>query len=135
LTGTDIVHRPASGERVLVVEPCEDAAATLTAALRLHGIDARSALTASDALKLIAEAEPQVVVTDLDLPDADGCALIRRLRARPRPPAVVVVSAHTALGHRRAAASAGAVEYFLKPANPEELAELVRRLCQPTSGD
>jgi DNA-binding response OmpR family regulator len=132
VTGTDLVHRPTSGERVLVIEPDEDAAASLTAALRLHGFDARSARTASDALKSIAEITPQVIITDLDLPDADGCALIRRVRAMPRPPAVVVVSAHTALGHQRAAAAAGAVEYRLKPADPIQLADLIRQLCRPS---
>ncbi|MBX9584192.1 MAG: response regulator, partial [Gemmataceae bacterium] len=66
---------------------------------------------------------------DLDLPDADGCDLIRRVRAAPRPPAVVVVTGHTDQARRRAAAAAGAAEYLLKPADPDALVALLRRYC------
>lgn len=135
MTGTDLVQRVVGGERILVVESDEDAAATLTAALRLHGFDARSARNGTDALARAKDFDPCVVITDLDLPDADGCAVIRRFRARPSPPTVVVVSAHTARGRRQAAAEAGAVEYRLKPADPVELADLVRRLCRPAGED
>jgi DNA-binding response OmpR family regulator len=129
MTATDLVHRVVGGRRVLVIEPDADTAASLTAALRLHGLDARAAHTGAAALAVAADTDPDVVVTDLDLPDADGCAFIRRVRAWPRPPAVVVVSGHTADGRRKAAVAAGAAEYRLKPADPAELAEVVRRLC------
>ena len=135
MTATDLVHRVVGGRRVLVLEPDADAAATLTAALRLHGLDARAAHSGADALTLAGDTQPDVIVTDLDLPDADGCAFIRRVRNWPRPPAVVVVSAHTAHGRRKAAAAAGAAEYRLKPADPAELAEVVLRLCGPADDD
>src|SRR5207253_84920 len=81
----------------------EDAAAALTALLRLRGFDAQTARTASDALAATATDRPHVVVLDLDLPDGDGCELIRRVRAVAEPPAVVVVTGHTDLARRPAA--------------------------------
>lgn len=130
MTATDIAKRPLGGARVLVAEGDPDDSATLTALLRLNGFDAREARTAADALRLTAETRPAVLVVDLDLPDCDRCELIRRARQLPHPPKVVVVTGHTAEGVRRAALSAGAAAYLLKPADPVELAKLVGQLCR-----
>src|SRR5262245_3328569 len=108
MTATDLVKRPLGGARVLGAEGEPDGSAALTAVLRLNGFDAREARTAAAALEALSETRPAVLVVDLDLPDGDGCALIRRARRFPDPPAVVVVTGHTAEGVRRAAAAAGA---------------------------
>lgn len=128
MTATDLVKRPLGGARVLVAECDPDGSATLTAVLRLNGFDAREVRTAEAALTTTSETRPAVLVLDLDLPDGDGCALIRRARRLPNPPAVVVVTGHTAEGVRRAATAAGASAYLLKPADPSELARLVGQL-------
>lgn len=129
MTATDIAMPALGGGRVLVVEPGEDAAATLTGLLRLNGFNAHSARTGKAALAALAAHRPQVVVIDLELPDADGCDIIRRARASADRPAVVVVTGHTGLSHRRAAADAGAAAYLLKPADPAALVRLVSQLC------
>ena len=134
MTATDIAMPALGGQRVLVVENDEDAAATLTAMLRLNGFDAHCARTGADALQAVAASRPCAVVIDLDLPDADGCAIIRRIRSSARPPAVVVVTAHTDLGHHRAAADAGATKYLLKPTDPCDLVRLLTQLCEPADG-
>lgn len=131
LTASDLVPRRLGGDRVLVVDSGEDAAAALTAVLRLNGFDAYTARTGAAALKALSSVRPSAVVIDLDLPDADACDVIRRVRARPNPPTVVVLTGHTGQAHRRAAADAGAAEYLLKPAEPIELVRLLMRLCPP----
>jgi DNA-binding response OmpR family regulator len=130
MTATDFVQRPLGGARVLVAEGDPDGSATLTAVLRLNGFDAREARTAEAALRATAETKPAVLVVDLDLPDDDGCALIRRVRRFPSPPAVLVVTGHTGDGVRSAATEAGAAAFLLKPADPLELARLVGQLSQ-----
>jgi len=129
MTGTDFAMPVLGGERVLVVEDGEDAAATLTAVLRLHGFDARSVRTAAAALAAVKACRPRVVLLDLGLPDADGCEVLHQLRAVPDPPAVVVVTGHAEPKWRKAAEMAGAAGFFVKPAAPEELVSAVRRLC------
>ena len=131
VSATDFAHPRLGGDRVLVVEADPDAAASTAAMLRLYAFDAHSAPSAAAALAAVAADRPAAVVLDLDLPDADGCDLIRRVRAAPRPPAVVVVTGHTDLARRRAAAAAGAAEYLLKPADPVALVTLLTRLCRP----
>jgi DNA-binding response OmpR family regulator len=129
LSATDLIPTALGGGRVLVVEEDEDAVVSLTVMLRLNGFDARAARTAAAALAAASDARSQVAVLDLDLPDGDGCEVIRRLRALPAAPAVVVVTGHTDLARRRAAADAGAAAVLLKPADPIELVRLVNRLC------
>ena len=133
MTGTDIALPVLTGERVLVVEPGDDAAASLTALLRLNGFNARAVQTGSAAVAATAATRPDVVVLDLGLPDADGCEVIRWLRAGPNPPAVVVVTGQTGAAARREAEEAGAAGYLLKPADPDALVALVRQLCQAAS--
>ncbi len=130
MTATDLVKRALGGARVLVAEGDPDGSAALTALLRLNGFDAREARTAEAALRTVVELRPAVLVVDLDLPDGDGCALIRRVRRLPDPPAVVVVTGHTAEGVRRAALAAGASAYLLKPADPAALAKLVGQMSE-----
>ena len=128
MTATDLVKPALGGARVLVAEGDSDDSATLTAVLRLNGFDAREARTRDAVLSAVSETHPAVLVVDLDLPGEDGCALIRRVRRLPNPPAVVVVTGYTADGVRRAATAAGAAAYLLKPADPAALARLVGQL-------
>ncbi|AMV27664.1 Stage 0 sporulation protein A [Gemmata sp. SH-PL17] len=134
MTATDLVHRPLGGARVLVAEGDADDSVVLTAVLRLNGFDACEARTAEDALKAASDTRPAVLMVDLDLPDLDGCALIRRVRRLPDPPAVVVVTGHTAESVRRAALAAGASAFLLKPADPIELTKLVGQLSDEQLG-
>jgi DNA-binding response OmpR family regulator len=132
MTATDIVKTALGGARVLVAEGDVDDSVALTAVLRFNGFDAHEARTEEDALRALRETRPSVLIVDLDLPGPDGCALIRRARRLPNPPAVIVVTAHTAPSARRAANRAGAAAYLLKPADPVELAKLVGQLSTPS---
>lgn len=135
MTATDFAMPALGGWRVLVVDADADAAASTAGVLRLYHFDAHTARTGAAVLSAVAADPPAAVVIDLDLPDADPCEVIRRVRARPNPPAVVVLTGHTDLAHRRAAAAAGADKYLLKPAEPAELAALLRLICrQPAAG-
>jgi len=129
LRPTDIAEPVPGGVRVLVAGGGEDDGVILTAMLRLRGFDARAAGSAATALEVAASVPPQVLVLDPDLPD--WREVVRRLRARPAPPAVVFLTAYTSAAWRAAAAEAGAAAYLLKPADVEELVALLRRLTAP----
>jgi DNA-binding response OmpR family regulator len=128
MTGTDMVMPVLGGGRVLVVEDGEDSAASLTALLRLHGFDARTARTGSEAVSTTALFRPHVVIVDLRLPDCDGCDVVRHVRASVHPPGVIVVTGHTEPERKSAAEAAGASAYLYKPADPGELVSWVHRL-------
>ena len=68
------------------------------------------------ALEAVARLRPQVVAMDVEMPGLDGLEATRRIMALPDPPAVVMVSHHTATGSAVALAAleAGAVDYLCK---------------------
>lgn len=67
--------------------------------------------------------EPSLVLLDVNLPDMNGFAVCRRLKAQPSTAAIPVIflSASTDLAHRLEGFAAGGVDYISKPFEPEEV--------------
>jgi DNA-binding NarL/FixJ family response regulator len=85
--------------------------------------DGREAITAADAH------HPDVVLMDLQMPHVDGIAATRRLRARPNPPEVIVLTTFDADDNVLDALRAGASGYLLKDTAPARIAEAVARVA------
>jgi CheY-like chemotaxis protein len=67
-----------------------------------------AAASAPEALSLMERATPDLVVTDLNMPAMDGLELTRRVKARPNPPAVVIMTSLKDAGFESRAAAAHA---------------------------
>ena len=120
------------GLRVLVVDDEEDARDLLATALAQYGAEVRTAANAANAWKEIENRPPDVVLSDIGMPDEDGFTLVRRLRSQSRSrggriPAVAV-TAYASDADRLAAQSAGFQAHVAKPFEPSELAQLVAAL-------
>ena len=102
---------------VLVVEDDADTSEALVAALA-EELDAPivAAHDGDEAVRLAAEAQPDVVLLDIGLPKRDGYEVARALRADPRTANAWVV-ALTGTGSPREAARAGFDQYLWKPAD------------------
>jgi DNA-binding LytR/AlgR family response regulator len=72
------------------------------------------------------EGDPDVVFLEIELPGGSGLALAARLLARPRPPLVVFTTAYR--GHAVEAFRVEAVDYLLKPCDPDDVLRAVRRV-------
>ncbi|MGY1642962.1 response regulator [Geodermatophilus sp. SYSU D00703] len=81
------------------------------------------------ALVMIAELRPDVVLLDLSMPGADGVAVIRRLRADGDPTRVLVLTSFSDAGLVLDAVSAGADGYLLKQARAEQIIDGVRTVA------
>ncbi len=121
------------GLRVLVVDDEPDAREVVVKALDGCGARTISAGSAGEALKMLAEFHPDVLVSDIRMPGEDGYALIRRIReqggASQRLPAVAM----TGMAHpedRRRALTAGFQSFVPKPVEVGELADVIRRLSR-----
>jgi CheY-like chemotaxis protein len=117
--------RTLDGIRVLVVEDDDDTREVLTLGLTLHGAEVVSVDCAADAIVELAKREPDVIVSDIGLPDEDGLALIRRVRQLPpgrggRVPAVAV-TAFTLSDDAEEATRAGFQRHFRKPVDSAAL--------------
>src|SRR5687768_484624 len=108
---------------VLVAEDDADSAAAVTAILKLHGCETRTAPTAAECLRITGEWPTDVLICDVGLPDDDGYGLLRRLRALPegeRVPAIAL-TAYTRPEDRAKALAAGFRAHLSKPLDPEVL--------------
>jgi DNA-binding response OmpR family regulator len=114
------MSEPVAG-RVLVVDDDLTVRDVVRRYLELSGHQVSLADNGEDALRWIAEHEPDLVVLDLMLPGIDGLEVCRRLRQRSAVPVVML----TALGeeeNRIAGLQLGADDYVTKPFSPRELA-------------
>ncbi len=93
--------------------------------LRSRGYDVDIAGTGADALRMVAERAPDLVVLDLGLPDLEGTEVCRRIRASSKVP-IVVLSARGAEADKVNALDLGADDYVTKPFGPEELLARIR---------
>lgn len=118
-----------SGISVLVVDDDEDTCVLYRLALGDLGATVHTATTAVEALAVVNEAVPDVIVSDIAMPDQDGYELIRAVRARAREagaePLAVAVSGWTHREAREEALVAGFDEYRPKPCTPAAIAVII----------
>ncbi|WP_433202455.1 response regulator transcription factor [Dactylosporangium sp. CS-047395] len=114
-----------SGPAVLVVEDDADIGQELVQALGAGGYRATLAVSGSEALQAVPEQAFDLILLDLGLPDLDGVAVCRRLRAQAAGAVIVVLTARTAELDVVVALDAGADDYLTKPFR---LTELLARL-------
>jgi two-component system response regulator DesR len=81
-----------------------------------------------EALELVLAAQPDVVLTDIEMPRLTGLELAAELKRRGHPARVVILTTFARGGYLRRALEAGAAGYLLKDAPAERLAEAVRRV-------
>ena len=121
------------GVRVLVVDDEKDARDVIVAILEQRGARTTSAGSVEEALARIEEERPDVLVSDIGLPDEDGYSLMRRIRALPRerggaiPAAALTAYARTE--DRMQALLAGFQIHVPKPVQPAELIAVVSSLA------
>jgi DNA-binding NarL/FixJ family response regulator len=84
-----------------------------------------AAANGDEALSLVTEREPDVVLMDLEMPGKDGIEATRELLARRPRTAVVVLTSFSDRDRILAALDAGAVGYLLKDVGPDELARAI----------
>ena len=84
--------------------------------------------TGQEALALVQQLLPDVVFSDIKMPEMDGIELIERLKMRNPSVLTVIVSGYSDFEYTRSAIRYDAVDYLLKPVNPEDLKQLLYRL-------
>lgn len=113
--------------RVLVVDDNEASADTLRWIVELFGDEVKSCNDGRTALKLAAEFRPDVVLLDIGMPEMDGIAVCKALRAIPELSHIKII-AQTGWGDpdmRRKTSDAGFDLHLVKPVNPNVLEDML----------
>ena len=123
-----------AGLKVVVVDDHPDARDLIKRVLESAGARVRIASTADDAVQLIGADSPDVLVSDIGMPGADGFELLRRVRALPperggRVPAIAL-TAFARSEDRTKVLRAGFLVHLSKPVDPAELVATVASVAR-----
>jgi CheY-like chemotaxis protein len=116
---------------ILLVDDNEDAVMMLDMLLSALGYRVASTSSARDGLRRAEAEAPDVCILDIGLPDLDGFALARALRAgeRTRHATLIALSGYGQDADRAKAFDAGFDQYYVKPVDAEALAAALARLA------
>lgn len=102
----------------------------LAKGLREHAYAVDVATTGRQAVALVADIDYELMILDLGLPDVDGLALCRRLRANGSTAAILMLTARGGVPSRIAGLDSGADDYLTKPFDFDELLARLRALTR-----
>jgi signal transduction histidine kinase len=120
---------PIAGLRVLLVDDEPETLATLTAFLEERGAQIKAASSVGDAFEAFQAWRPDVLVSDIGMPEEDGYALIHKIRGREREhgghvPAIAL-TAYARVEDRLKILSSGFQMHVPKPVDPVELVTVI----------
>ena len=124
----------AEHRRILVVDDEPQITRVLRTSLSTQGYDIRVANDGETALEIMKDWIPDLVITDLSMPNLDGLELCRRLRPATKIP-IIVLSVRGEERTKVQALDAGADDYVTKPFGIEELLARVRASLRRASAD
>lgn len=116
--------------RVLIVDDDPLLARSISRALGSGGrFQTTIANGANQAVDMLADADIDAVLTDINMPQGDGLALLRRLRGQRPDLPVVLQTGAPQLASAQAAVELGAYRYLIKPVPGSELASILQKAC------
>ncbi len=116
--------------RLLVVDDEAGQRDLLAGFLRDLGAEVLEAASGEEALEICDRALPDVVISDVRMPGADGTELLRRIKATNPEVEVVLATAYGTVGDAVACLKDGAADYLLKPLDLDEVEHVVRRAVE-----
>ncbi|KAB8317879.1 response regulator [Tolypothrix campylonemoides VB511288] len=124
---------PLEGLRVLVVDDDADNCNLIAFILESAGAQVMTAASAVEALQVMGQFEPNLLISDIAMPEVDGYSLIRRVRTLAPPlgaiPAIAVTAMDIQQG-RNLAFMSGFEAYLMKPVEPTELITEIIKLIE-----
>jgi two-component system KDP operon response regulator KdpE len=117
---------------ILVVDDEPQITRVLKTTLSSHGYGARTASDGDEALQIMKDWNPDLIITDLRMPNMDGLDLCRHVRKKSRIP-IIVLSVKGEERIKVEALDAGADDYVTKPFNLNELLARVRAALRRAS--
>ena len=128
---------PATGRSILVVDDYAASRYALARMLRRQGYETREVSTAAAMWEAFRERVPDLLILDVNLPDASGFDLCRQLKDDERHrglPVVIISASYVAFDKRERLEASGADAFIEQPLRAEQLEATVRDLLQRGNG-
>jgi DNA-binding NtrC family response regulator len=120
----------AAAARILIAEDKDSLRAMLRHALERQGYEVVEASDQPSAVKLLHEAQPSLVLSDLRLPEGDGLGILRASKDLDADVPVIVMTAYGGIEDAVRAMKDGAMDFLAKPVDPDHLLLLVHRALE-----
>lgn len=121
-------------DEILVVDDEASVVEVVSLYLKREGFQVRQALNGRDALTILDEITPALMVLDVMLPEVDGLEILRRLRELSSEVPVIMLTARSQEIDRVYGLELGADDYVTKPFSPIELVARVKAVLRRTRG-
>lgn len=125
-------------QKVLVVDDDEKLLKMLKRTLVFENLDVYTATNGREALEIVQQQSPDILIVDWMMPEMDGLELIQRLRDANNRMPIMMLTAKDAIENRVDGLESGADDYLVKPFAPAELVARVHALLrriEPKVGD
>ncbi|MDX9754088.1 MAG: sigma-54 dependent transcriptional regulator [bacterium] len=123
-----------TGLNVLIVDDEPDMITTLHDLLTGEGHRVDTANSGLEALSKMDQNTYELILTDLSMPQMDGVQLLREAKERQPETEVMIVTGYGTIHNAVEAMQLGALNYLIKPVEPQELLVSIQRLCQRGNG-
>ena len=116
---------------VLVVDDNPDSLGLITRVLASHGASVVTAANGLEALHIVEKNPPDVLLSDIWMPEMDGYTLMEKIRRleQQKPIPAAAITGHTSVDARRKSSLAGFRVFIAKPIDVAELVKTVARLA------
>ena len=127
MTATNPKRLPTPSAHILIVDDEANIRLMLRTTLSTEGYDIQEAKNGREALDVIAQRKPDVMILDLSMPEIDGFGVLTSLQEqRPEQrPKVIVLTAYGSIQGAVKATRLGAVDFLEKPIRPDQVREAV----------
>ncbi|MER3587616.1 MAG: diguanylate cyclase, partial [Mastigocladus sp. ERB_26_1] len=123
---------PLTNLRVLVVDDEVDSRNFLAFVLEQAGAEVAATASAREALQILTQFKPDILVSDIGMPETDGYMLMRQIRAleseQENKILAIALTAYAGEVNQKQALAAGFQQHIAKPVTPEILVEAIRNL-------
>jgi DNA-binding response OmpR family regulator len=120
-------------KRILVCDDDADIAGMLSQLLTDAGYDVSTASGHDEFFKKFAIARPDLILLDVRMPEHDGFWIAEELQRLENKAPIVFVTAHNRSVYRLCAPVAGAVDFIVKPFEPDLLLQKIQNILKPNS--
>ncbi|MCC6779796.1 MAG: response regulator [Hyphomicrobiales bacterium] len=119
------------GRRILTIDDSKTIRQMLKLTLAQAGFTVLQAVDGQDGLEVLRKEEVDVVITDINMPKLDGYGVIRQIREDPTydDTPILVLSTESDQENKNVARDAGATGWIVKPFVPDQLVDVIRKVC------
>jgi len=120
--------------KVLLVDDEEEFAFALAERLQMRGLDTKIVHNGEQALYMVQDYVPEVMLLDLKMPGMDGLEVLRRVKKTHPQVQVVILTGHGSQKDAEIASRLGAFAYLQKPADIGEIVDALKRAYSDSDG-